>query len=59
MALKMERWYNVRIHFKDEKMKHLLMTGDFDNVSIDEAMHVLQIMVGFEYDINGNDVFIR
>lgn len=59
VALKMERWYNVHIHFKDEKMKHLLMTGDFDNVSIDEAMHVLQIMVGFEYDINGNDVFIR
>ena len=59
VALKMERWYNVRIHFKDEKMKHLLMTGDFDNVSIDEAMHVLQIMVGFEYDINGSDVFIR
>jgi ferric-dicitrate binding protein FerR (iron transport regulator) len=59
VALKMERWYNVHIHFKNEKMKDILMTGDFDNVSLDEAMHVLQIMVGFEYDINGNDVFIR
>ena len=59
VALKMERWYNVHIHFRNEKMKDLLMTGDFDNVSLNEAMHVLQIMVGFEYDINGNDVFIR
>ncbi|HTN08741.1 FecR family protein [Agriterribacter sp.] len=59
VALKMERWYNVHIHFKNEKMKNLLMTGDFDNVSLSEAMHVLKIMVGFEYDINGNDVFIR
>lgn len=59
VALKMERWYNVHIHFNDEKMKNLLMTGDFDNVSLDEAMHVLQLMVGFDYEINGNDVFIR
>lgn len=59
VALKMERWYNVHIYFKKEKMKDILMTGDFDNVSLDEAMHILQIMVGFEYDINGNDVFIR
>lgn len=59
VALKMERWYNVHIHFKDDKMKDILMTGDFDNVSLDEAMHVLQIMVGFEYDISGNEVSIR
>lgn len=59
VALKMERWYNVRIHFEKENMKSIRMSGDFDNVSINGAMQVLQMMVGFGYDIRGNDIYIR
>ena len=59
VALKMERWYNVHIHFKNEKMKSILMNGDFDNVDIHKAMHILQMMVGFNYTITGNNIFIR
>ena len=59
VALKMERWYNVHIHFKNEKMKNILMNGDFDNVNIHEAMHILQMMVGFKYTIRDNDIFIE
>ncbi len=59
VALKMERWYNVHILFKNEKMKSILMNGDFDNVNINEAMHILQMMVGFKYTIRDNDIFIE
>jgi ferric-dicitrate binding protein FerR (iron transport regulator) len=59
VALKMERWYDVHIHFENEKMKSILMNGDFDNVGIKEAMHILQMMVGFNYTISGNDIFIK
>lgn len=59
VALKMERWYDVHIHFKNEKMKSILMNGDFDNVGIHEAMHILQMMVGFNYTIAGNNIFIK
>ncbi|MBN8857325.1 MAG: FecR family protein [Sphingobacteriales bacterium] len=59
VALKMERWYNVHILFKNERMKSILMNGDFDNVNINEAMHILQMMVGFKYTIRDNDIFIE
>ncbi|MFT3948517.1 MAG: FecR family protein [Agriterribacter sp.] len=59
VALKMERWYNVHILFKNEKMKSILMSGDFDNVNINEAMHILQMMVGFKYTAHDNDIFIE
>ena len=59
VALKMERWYDVHIHFEDQKMQSILMNGDFDNVGIHEAMHILQMMVGFNYTISGNDIFIK
>lgn len=59
VALKMERWYDVHIHFENEKMKNILMSGDFDSVNINEAIHILQMMVGFNYTISGNDIFIK
>ena len=59
VALKMERWYDVHIRFQNQKMKNILMNGDFDNVDIHEAMHILQMMVGFNYTISGNDIFIK
>ncbi|MFT3705568.1 MAG: FecR domain-containing protein [Agriterribacter sp.] len=59
VALKMERWYNVRIHFENEKMKGLLMNGDFDNAGIDDALKVLQIMVRFKYETKGSDIYIK
>lgn len=59
VALKMERWYDVHIRFQNQKMKNILMNGDFDNVDIHEAMHILQMMVGFNYTISGNDISIK
>lgn len=59
VALKMERWYDVHIRFENEKMKNILMSGDFDSVNINEAIHILQMMVGFNYTISGNDIFIK
>ncbi|MBX2920900.1 MAG: FecR family protein [Chitinophagaceae bacterium] len=59
VALKMERWYNVRIHFKNEKMKSILMNGDFDNVDIQHALQILQIMVNFKYEITDKEIYIR
>lgn len=59
VALKMERWYNVKFHFANEKLKGLALTGDFDNISIDETMHILQLMVQFNYEMTGNNIYIR
>lgn len=59
VALKMERWHNVKFYFANEKLKDLRLNGDFDNVSIDETMHILQMMVHFKYEMTGNNIYIR
>lgn len=59
VALKMERWHNVKFYFANEKLKSLRLNGDFDNVSIDETMHILQMMVHFKYEMTGNNIYIR
>lgn len=59
VALKMERWYDVHIHFENEKMKTILMTGDFDKIDIQQALKILQMMVNFKYEIKGKEIFIR
>lgn len=59
VALGMERWYNVKIHFGNEKIKSMRMSGDFHNISIEEAMKILQMMTPFEYEVTGNDINIR
>lgn len=59
VALGMERWYNVKIHFGNEKIKGMRMNGDFHNISIEEAMKILQMMTPFSYEITGNDIYIR
>lgn len=58
VALKMERWYNVRIHFNNEKVKGILMSGDFYDVDISQAFQILQMMVDFKYDIEGRDIYV-
>ncbi len=59
VALKMERWYDVHIHFENEKLKTILMTGDFDRVDVRQALQILQMMVNFKYEIKENEIFIR
>lgn len=59
VALKMERWYNVRFHFDNEGMKNILMSGDFDNVEINEALQILQMLFNFSYQMKGNEVYIK
>lgn len=59
VALKMERWHNVKFYFANEKLKDLRLNGDFDNVSIEETMHILQMMVHFKYEMTGNNIYIR
>ncbi len=59
VALKMERWYDVQIHFENKKLKTILMTGDFDRVDVRQALQILQMMVNFRYEIKENEIFIR
>ncbi|MFZ1528780.1 MAG: FecR family protein [Ferruginibacter sp.] len=58
IAIKMERWYNVKISFKDEKLKNYRMSGSFVRENVTEALDVLQMLVPFTYVYRNGAVFI-
>lgn len=58
LALKLERWYNVRIVFTDEKVKQLNFNGSFENETIEQALKALREALPFNYKINDHEISI-
>ncbi|MET0465669.1 MAG: FecR domain-containing protein [Chitinophagaceae bacterium] len=58
LAKKLERWYNVTIHFEDEKARLLVFNGSIESESVEQAFKALQVAVPFKYSIKGNEIFI-
>ena len=55
---KMERWFNVTIEIKDEKISQFHLTGTFENENIKQALSALQIVFPFNFTINQNNITI-
>lgn len=58
LADKMERWYNVKIHFASDDLYKYRFAGAFANESVQEALDALQMTAPFTYKINDNDIEI-
>ena len=58
LALKMERWYNVKINIETEKLKNYRMSGSFVNETAEEAIKILQFLAPFKYSIKNNEIKI-
>jgi len=62
IALKMERWYSVKIVFKDEELKQIRITGTLEKETLSEAFSALQIanapQAPFNYSIKNNIILI-
>jgi len=58
LAIKMERWFDVKIHFEDETVANYRLRGVFEDETIDEALRALQQITSFKYTINGKDITI-
>lgn len=56
LAAKMERWYNVKIYFKDEGLYQYRFGGAFEHETVQEALNALQLTTKFTYKINGNEI---
>jgi transmembrane sensor len=59
LAVKMERWYNVSISFKDNNVQQLRFVGSFEKETVEEALHALQSVADFEFDIKDRGIDIR
>lgn len=56
---KMERWYNIRIIVENDRLHSQLMSGEFSNENIQQALTALQFTTPFRFHINKDTVMIR
>jgi transmembrane sensor len=59
VAEKMERWYNIKIQFRDTKKQTLRFTGVFENETIQQALDYMSITAPFHYSMQGNTITIE
>jgi ferric-dicitrate binding protein FerR (iron transport regulator) len=61
MAIKLERWYDVKLHFEDEEIKEYRFTGVFDKETINQAMEALRLssQQSYRYTMKFRDIYIR
>jgi transmembrane sensor len=58
LARRMERWFNVSIEFKNEKVSSQHISGTFTTETVQEALEELQITTAFHYQIKSNSIVI-
>ncbi len=58
LAAKMERWFNIKISFKNEKITSYRFRGAFENENIEQALQALQLTAPFNYQVINNEVLI-
>lgn len=58
LARKLERWYNIEIHFEDEAAKDLEFNGSLESETVEQAFQALKAAVPFSYTIKGNEIYI-
>lgn len=56
LSEKMERWYNVKVIFKDADLYRYRFGGSFANETVQEALNALQLTADFTYKIKGNEI---
>ena len=55
----LERWYDIRVIFKDEGARRISLSGDlrrYDDFS--QVMKMLQMTGDVRFELHGNDVYI-
>ena len=59
LAVQMERWYNVNIEIKNEKVAQQRLNGTLETETITQALDALQETTPFRYEKTGNKVVIN
>jgi transmembrane sensor len=59
LALKLERWYNIKVYFEDDAARQLVFNGSLQTETVEQAFMALKAAVHFDVSINNNEVFIK
>ena len=59
VALKLERWYGVKVRLEGEELKNTEYTGVFSDDNLTDVLVALQLSGNFKYAVRKNEVIIR
>jgi ferric-dicitrate binding protein FerR (iron transport regulator) len=59
VAMKLERWYGVKVSILDEQLKNSAYSGVFEDEELTEVLYALQLTGNFHYTIRKKEVIIR
>jgi ferric-dicitrate binding protein FerR (iron transport regulator) len=58
LAIKLERWYGVKISLADSEIKNYHFNGTIENETINDVMDIMKITLPIEYSISHNNITI-
>jgi len=59
LAPKLERWYNIHIHFGDERINRRHFSGVIEKETLTQTLEAMKLSGKFMYEIKGNDLWLR
>lgn len=58
LAHEMERWYNVKIYFRQNALKEEVFSGAFEKQNATEALKALQLTTPFSFRQEGKNIYL-
>jgi len=59
LAIKIERKYDVKIHFQNDKIRNLKFTGSLENETVEQVIEAIGIAAQIEYEITDRDIWLK
>jgi len=59
LAPKLERWYNIHIHFGDERIRRRHFSGVIEKETLTQTLEAMRLSGSFKYEIKNNDLWLR
>ena len=59
LAPKLERWYNIHVHFGDGRIGKRHFSGVIEKETLTQTLEAMKLSGKFMYEIKGNDLWLR
>ncbi len=59
LAIKLERKYDVKIHFENQRLKDLKFTGSLENETVEQVIDAIGIAAKINYTIEDRDIWLK
>lgn len=59
LAIKLERKYDVKIHFEKDALKSLRFTGTLENETVEQVIHAIGIAAKINYQVEDRDIWFK